>query len=152
MNLAIPNYGWEVVDYSMLLQLRAERIQSFVIFTILFFPHSWVIIGLVTRTAQCVPLVDQGLLTLPELLMPLTCFGGVRISQSLAFCVMVCWSLFAFRSLSIGHCIVCSYSIYIFRSPSLNFQAFLKKLNINLCFYGIYFRKDFKSRFRIFQF
>ena len=152
MNLAIPNYGWKVVDYSMLLQLRAERIQSFVIFTILFFPHSWVIIGLVTRTPQCVPLVDQGLIALPELLMSLTCFGGVGISQSLAFCVMFCWSLFAFRSLSIGHCIVCSYSIYIFRSPSLNFQAFLKKLNINLCFYGIYFRKDFKSRFRIFQF
>ena len=40
MNLAIPNYGWEVVDHSMVLQLRAESIQSFVIFTILFFPHS----------------------------------------------------------------------------------------------------------------
>jgi hypothetical protein len=26
--IAIPNYGWEVVNYSMLLQLRAENIQS----------------------------------------------------------------------------------------------------------------------------
>jgi len=88
MNLAIPNYGWEVVDHCMLLQLRAESIQSFVVFIILFFPHSWVVIGLVTRAARCVPLVDQGLLTLPELLMSLTFFGGVRISQSLAFCVI----------------------------------------------------------------
>ena len=28
MNLAIPNYGWEVVNHSMLLQLRAESIQN----------------------------------------------------------------------------------------------------------------------------
>ena len=29
MNLAIPNYGWEVVlNHSMLLQLRAENIQN----------------------------------------------------------------------------------------------------------------------------
>ena len=28
MNLAIPNYGWEVVNLSMLLQLRAESIQN----------------------------------------------------------------------------------------------------------------------------
>ena len=28
MNLAIPNYGWEVVDHCMLLQLRAESIQN----------------------------------------------------------------------------------------------------------------------------
>ena len=28
MNLAIPNYGWEVVYHSMLLQLRAENIQN----------------------------------------------------------------------------------------------------------------------------
>jgi hypothetical protein len=28
MNLAIPNYGWEVVNNSMLLQLRAENIQN----------------------------------------------------------------------------------------------------------------------------
>ena len=27
MNLAIPNYGWEVVDHSMV-QLRAESIQN----------------------------------------------------------------------------------------------------------------------------
>jgi hypothetical protein len=25
---AIPNYGWEVVNHSMLLQLRAENIQN----------------------------------------------------------------------------------------------------------------------------
>ena len=28
MNLTIPNYGWEVVNHSMPLQLRAEIIQN----------------------------------------------------------------------------------------------------------------------------
>jgi len=28
MNLVIPNYRWEVVGHSMLLQLRAESIQN----------------------------------------------------------------------------------------------------------------------------
>ena len=31
MNLAIPNYGWEVVNHSMLLQVRAESIQNKII-------------------------------------------------------------------------------------------------------------------------
>ena len=43
-----------------------------------------------------VPLVEQELLSLPEHMCSSPVFSGVRVSQSLVFCVVFCRSLFVF--------------------------------------------------------
>ena len=55
-------------------------------------PHSWLIIGFVTRVIRRVPLVKQKLLTLPEHLSSPPVFIGVRVTRSLVLCVMICRS------------------------------------------------------------
>ena len=62
------------------------------------FPRSWLITGFVTRLTRRVPLVEQGLLTLPEHLSSLPVFCGVRITQSLVLYVFFCTFYF-------GHCV-----------------------------------------------
>ena len=48
--------------------------------------------GFVTRLIQPEPLVEQELLTLSEYMSLLPVFSGVRVTQSLALCVMFCRS------------------------------------------------------------
>ena len=60
-----------------------------VVMTIRFFPHSWLIIGFVTRHYA-----EQEMLTLPEHTSPPSVFSGFRVARSLVFCVMFCRSLF----------------------------------------------------------
>ena len=43
-----------------------------------------------------VPLVEQELLSLPEQMCSSPVFSGVRVAQSLVFCVVFCKSLFVF--------------------------------------------------------
>jgi hypothetical protein len=57
-----------------------------------------IITRFVTRATRWVPLVDQELLTLPEL-TPV--FSGVRVVRSLVFCVVFCRSLFVIFLLTI---------------------------------------------------
>ena len=64
------------------------------------FPHSWLITGFVTKVTLQVPLVEQELLTLLELVA----FSWVRFAGSLLFCVMFCRSLFVL--LTIVSCVV----------------------------------------------
>ena len=58
------------------------------------FPHSRFITGFVTRLTSLVPLVEQGLLTLPEHLSSPPVFSGVRVTRSLVLCVVRPFLLF----------------------------------------------------------
>jgi hypothetical protein len=62
----------------------------FVVITIRFFPHWWLITGFEKRVARWVPHVEQELPTIPNH----PCFSGVRVARSLVFWVKVCRSLF----------------------------------------------------------
>lgn len=63
-------------------------------------PHfACAITRFVTRVARYVPLVDQDIPTLPEYLS----FCGVRVVQSLVFCVIFWWLLFFFYSFTFSH-------------------------------------------------
>ena len=64
----------------------------FQLYTSRSFPHSWLIMGFVTRLTRRVPLVK---LTLLEHLSSLSLFSGVPFTRSLVLCV--CF----------GHCVVC---------------------------------------------
>jgi hypothetical protein len=66
----------------------------------LYFPHSWLINGFVTRLTRRVPLVEKELPTLPGHLSSPPVFSGVRVTWSLMLCVC-----FVDRCLSF-----CSYS------------------------------------------
>ena len=51
---------------------------------------------------------EQELPTLPEHLSSTSLFSGVRVAQSLVFCVVFCRSLFVLLSFfHFSHCIVC---------------------------------------------
>jgi hypothetical protein len=73
------------------------------------FPHSWFIIGFVTKVARRVALVEQGLLTLSEHLTWGSCWS--------IFCVLFCRSLCFPLPFSFGHYFVCTSSIYGFLLP-----------------------------------
>ena len=66
------------------------RYVPFVVSTYLSFPHSWLIIGFVTRVTGRVPLVEQELPTLPERLRSSPVFNGVRVALSLFLFVVFC--------------------------------------------------------------
>jgi hypothetical protein len=61
-------------------------------FTSLFFPHSWIITGFVTRLTRREPLVKQELPTLPEHLAPefTPVFHGVHVKPIFSFICMFC--------------------------------------------------------------
>jgi hypothetical protein len=67
-----------------------------------------------------VPLVEQGLFTLPKYLSSPPVFQW-NSCCSLVFCIVVCISLCSF---SFGHCIVCPSSIYSFWLPLWYLQTF----------------------------
>ena len=70
-------------------------------FTLLSFPHSWLITGFLTRITRRVPLVEQELFTLLVHLRLPPFFSGNRITRSLVLCVCFvdrCLSLCTFFS------------------------------------------------------
>jgi hypothetical protein len=71
---------------------------TFVIITIRFFPHLWLINGFVTRVTRRMPHVKKELITLPEHPRPSPVFIVVRVAWSLVFCVIFCRSLFVLLS------------------------------------------------------
>ena len=74
---------------------------SFVVITIRCFPHTWLIIGFVTRVTRRVTREEQELLTFPEHMRSSSVFSGVRVIGSFAFCVIFCRSLFVLFLLTI---------------------------------------------------
>jgi hypothetical protein len=54
------------------------------------------------------PLVEQELLTLPELLCSPPVFSGARVTRSLVLCVCFVDRCLSFCTFSFAHCIVCS--------------------------------------------
>ena len=58
------------------------------------FPHSWLLTGFASRLTRRLPLVEQELLTLPELLSSTPVFSGIRVTRSL-----VLWVCFVDRCL-----------------------------------------------------
>ena len=98
------------------------------------FSHSWLITGFVTRLTRRVSLVEQELLTLPEHPSPPPNFSGVRVTQSLVFCVMFCRLLFVLLSFSFGNCVVCPSSIYGLWFPLWCLQTVVELLSPLLIF------------------
>ena len=91
----------------------------------IFFPHSPLITGFVTRLTRRVPLVEQELLpTLPEHLCSPPVFSGVRVTRSLVLYVCFVYHCLSFCTFSFGHCVVCS-SIYDSDCPFGIFKLFL---------------------------
>jgi len=78
------------------------------------FPHSWLIIGFVTRLTRRVPLVEQELFSLPEHLSSSPVFNGVRVTRSIVLCVCFVDHCLSFCTFSFDHCVVWSSSIYGF--------------------------------------
>ena len=99
-----------------------------VVITYQSFPHSWVILGFVTRLTRRVPLVEQEVLTLPEHVNSLPVFSGVRVTRSLVLCVCFVDRYLSYFHFSFCHCVVCS-SIYVLWLPSFDiFKLFLEHI------------------------
>jgi hypothetical protein len=96
-----------------------------VVNTSLSFPHSRLITGFVTRLTRRVPLVEQGLPTLPGHLSSPLVFSGVRVTRSLVLYVCFVDRCLSFWTFSFGHCVVCSSSIYGFWLPLWYLQTLL---------------------------
>jgi hypothetical protein len=94
-------------------------------FTSRLSPHSWLIIGFVTRLTRLVPLVEQELLSLPEHLSSPMIFSGVRVTRSLVLYVCFVDRCLSFCTFSFGHCVVCFSSIYGFWLPFGIFKLFI---------------------------
>jgi hypothetical protein len=91
-----------------------------------FFPHSWLITGLVTRLTRRVPLVEQELLTLPEHRSSPSGINGVSVNRSLVCCACFVDRCLSFDTISFCHCVVCSSLIYGFGLPDLYLHTLLK--------------------------
>jgi hypothetical protein len=95
---------------------------------ILWFHHSWLITGFVTRLTRRVSLVEQELRTLPEHPSSPPVFSGVRVARSLVLYVCFVDRCLYFCTFSFGHCVVCSSSIYVFWLPLWYLQTLLSRL------------------------
>ena len=89
----------------------------FVIISILYSHHSWLISGFVIRVKQWVPLVEQELLILSEYI------PSPRVSLWNSHCPVLCRSLFVVCPFTLCQCIDCPL-IYGFWSPLLYHQNF----------------------------
>jgi hypothetical protein len=77
---------------------------------------NWVDCHLYRKENKPIKLVKQELLTLPQHMSSPPVFIGVRVTQSLFFCVMLWMSFVCHFGLFFGHCDVCP-SIYRFWLP-----------------------------------
>jgi hypothetical protein len=89
------------------------------------YSHSWLINWFVTRLTLWVPLVEQGLLTLPEHLSSPPVLSEISVTISLVLCVCFVDRCLSFCTFSFGHCVVCSSSIYGFWLPLWYLQTLL---------------------------
>ena len=95
------------------------------------FPHSWLITGFVTRLTQRVPIVEQELLTLSELLSSSPVFSGARVIRSLVLWVCFVDRYLSFCTFSFGHCVVYSFSDSDY--PFGIFKLFWNWIHQNVC-------------------
>jgi hypothetical protein len=91
---------------------------------ILWFHHSWLISGFVTRLTRRMSLVEQELPTLPEHLSLPPVFSGVRVTRSLVLYVCFVDRCLSFCTFSF----VCSSSIYGFWLSLWYLQILLSRL------------------------
>jgi hypothetical protein len=83
----------------------------FVVITIPFFPHPWLVTGFVTRVTCRVPQVEHRLLTLPEhLSSPRVLVWFVLVDWSFVFCAVFCHHCLSFCHFSFSHCSSWNYS------------------------------------------
>jgi hypothetical protein len=94
-------------------------------FTFRSFPHSWHIIGFVTRLTRRVPLVEPELLTLSEQLSSPPVLCGVSVTRSSVLFVCFVDRCLSFCPFSFGHCAVSFSSIYGFWLPFWYLQTLL---------------------------
>jgi hypothetical protein len=80
------HHMFDVIDQSFSVRWYRQY-HSYVVKTSRSFPHSWPIIGFITRLTRRISLVKQELLTLPEHLSSPLVFSGVHSS---------CYSIFSF--------------------------------------------------------
>ena len=89
-------------------------------------PHSWLITGFVTRLTQRVPLVEQGLLTLPDHMSSRPVFSVIPVPRFLYLCVCFVDRCLSFCPFCFSHCVVYSSSIYEFWLPFWYLQTHLR--------------------------
>ena len=87
------------------------------------FPHSWLINGVVTTVTWRMSHVEQEQLTLLEHLSSPPVFSGIRVAQSLVFCVMFCRQFFVLFHLAIALSVVLRFTASDY--PFGIFQLFL---------------------------
>jgi hypothetical protein len=116
----------------------------YVVNTSCSFPHSWLIIGFVTRLTRRVLLVEQELLTHPEHLSSPPVLSGFRVTRSLvlcvcfadrcmSFCTFFFWPLFLFVLLRYADSgclpLVSSNSSYrIYQKKFIKLPTFTKRI------------------------
>ena len=111
---SLPWLGWPIWNICV---TNDHGYVPLVVNTSLFFPHSWLITGFVTRLTWRVPLVEHDLLILPEYLCLPPVFSGVRVTRSLVLGACFVDRCLSFCTFSFGHCVVCSFLIYGFWLP-----------------------------------
>jgi hypothetical protein len=74
----------------------------------------------VIRVARWVPLVDQELFSLLRHLSYPLAFSRIRVAQSLVFCVVFCWSLFALLSFCVWPLCCLSFDLRNFITPLIS--------------------------------
>ena len=87
----------DVAEVIMVAIWPIEFLCNVVVNTSRFFPHSWLITGVITRVTWRVALVEQELVTLPEHMSSSPVCSGVGVARSLVFCVVFWRSLSFFR-------------------------------------------------------
>jgi hypothetical protein len=86
------------------------------------FPHSWFVIGFVTKLTRLVPLVERELPVLPQHLSSPRFLVELALLDLYLY-VYVLWIVIC--PFSFGHCVVCSSSIYGFWLPLWYLQTLL---------------------------
>ena len=126
--------GWHITkgrNQPLVYEVAVSQMTTFVPFvviTIQFFLHSWLIIGFVTRVTRRVPHLEQELRTFPKHLSSIPVFSGVRVTRSLVLCVMFYRSLFV-PLFFFCHCVVFPSPIYDFNLISPLISSNVSKCN-----------------------
>ena len=88
------NHYWASVTWLTITESPCHGYVEFVIITIRFFLHSWLIIGFVARILRLAPLVEQELPTLPKHPSSLLVLRGIPVARLLVFYGVFWGSLF----------------------------------------------------------
>ena len=103
--------------------------------------YSWLTIGFVTWVTRhrWVPLLEHGLITLPDLLRSSQVFSDIRVAQAIVVCVVFCRSLFVL--LFFFFCSLYCLSCFDLRFPITTFVS----SNFVIVSLVFFFHLDYKS-------